>query len=336
MARPSSEFLLAWDSLSGSAQESGWRSIPIAAAGSIVLHAGRRFPGNEEALLAEFATTNILVAESLPDGKGFSVERADPHGDGKTWLALTRKDSGSLDLFTSMACDVVGALDVAADDGHNEPRCLRVFLGRVRAWQEFMRKGAQTLSPEAEIGLIGELSLLAALITSGVPPHIAVEGWVGPQDAFQDFEIGTGAMEVKSTISTIGFPARVGSLEQLDNSARQPLFLVGVRLKQTTLGRNLPDFVDSLRSLLNDEIQVHELFSNRLLAAAYFDAHANRYPRRFELCSTRVLEIVGEFPRMTHATVPMGITRATYDLDLDKIHGENIDLSSALKKLGVL
>jgi hypothetical protein len=336
MARPNSEFLLAWDSLSGSAQETGWRSIPIAAAGSIVLHAGRRFPGNEEALLAEFVTTNVPVAEKLPDGKGFSVERADPHGDGKTWLALTRKASGGLELFTSMACDVVGALDVAADDGFDEPRCLRVFLGRVRAWQEFMRKAAQTLSPEAEIGLIGELTLLASLIISGVPPHIAIEGWLGPLDAFQDFEIGTGAMEVKATISTIGFPARIGSLEQLDNSVRQPLFIVGIRLKQTSLGKNLPDFVDSVRSLLTDEVQAHDVFSNRLLAAAYFDAHADRYPRRFELCNTRVLEIVEGFPRMTHATVLIGITRATYDLDLDKIHAENVELTAALKKLGVL
>jgi hypothetical protein len=235
-----------------------------------------------------------------------------------------------------MACDVAGALDAATIETSDETRLLRVFLGRVRAWQEFMRKGAQALSPEAEIGLIGELSILSALIIAGLPAHVAAEGWVGPLDGIQDFEIGTGALEVKATISNVGFPARIGSLEQLDNSTRQPLYIVGARLRQTTLGKNLPDFIDATRSLISDDNQAQQLFSDRLISAGYFDAHADRYPRRFELAGMRVLEIVEGFPRMTHGTVPSGITRAVYDIDLDKVHGENIELAKALNKLGAL
>ena len=55
MARPIDEFLLAWNSLSGSAEQDGWRSIPVTPAGPCVLQAGRRFPGNEESLLAGFS-----------------------------------------------------------------------------------------------------------------------------------------------------------------------------------------------------------------------------------------------------------------------------------------
>jgi hypothetical protein len=336
MARPNKEFILAWNSLSGTAEETGWRSIPIRFAGPIAIHAGRRFPGNEEALLAGFAAASVPVAEKLPDGQGFSVERADPHGDGRTWLALTRKGFGSAELFTAMVCDVAGSLDAAVIETSDESRLLRVFLGRVRAWQEFMRKGAQALSPEAEIGLIGELSVLAALIIREVPAHLAVEGWVGPLDGVQDFQIGAGALEVKATISALGFPAHIGSLEQLDNSARQPLYLIGARLRQTVLGKSLPDFIDATRSLIQDDNQAQQLLSDRLISAGYCDAHADKYSRRFELAGLRVLEVAGDFPRMTHGTVPSGITRATYDIDLDKIQRENVDLAEALKKLGAL
>ena len=84
MARQSDEFVLAWSSLIGAAEGYGWRTIPITAAGVCVLSAGRRFPGSEEALLAGFSLAAVATAEKLPEGQGFSVERVDPHGDGKT------------------------------------------------------------------------------------------------------------------------------------------------------------------------------------------------------------------------------------------------------------
>ena len=64
MARQTDEFALAWHSLSGSAQEPGWRMIAIAPAGACMLSAGRRFPGNEEALLAGFSAATIGAAKT--------------------------------------------------------------------------------------------------------------------------------------------------------------------------------------------------------------------------------------------------------------------------------
>ena len=334
MARLNSDFEVAWSSLSGSAVAEGWRSISVGSAGPISLFAGRRFPGNVEALLAGFKSIVIPLAEQLPDGQGFSVERADPHGDGGTWLALSREESGSMELFAAMACDVASALDAAALETNDEARLLRIFLGRVRAWQEFMRKGARALGPEAEIGLIGELVILSSLIVGGLPAHIAVDSWLGPLDAVQDFEVGSGAIEVKCTISNVGFPARIGSLEQLDSAVRQPLYLAGVRLRQSSVGKNLPDFVDRAVSLVADDAQAFRVLSNRLVSSGYFSNHSDRYPRRFELAEIRVFEVTDEFPRMTHATVPVGVNRATYDIDLDKISVEVVDLATALKKLG--
>ncbi|MES2242110.1 MAG: PD-(D/E)XK motif protein [Pseudomonadota bacterium] len=336
MARPSKEFDLAWASLAGASAEQGWRTIRIDSAGSVRIHVGRRFPGNDEALLVCFSVARLTPGEKLPDGQGFSVERADPVGDGNTWLALTRKASGSVELFSAMACDVAGALDLAAAEGADEHRSLRVFLGRVRAWQEFMRKGATALSPEAEIGLIGELLTLAAIIDAGVPAHVAVASWVGPLDGVQDFEIGTGAMEVKTTIATVGFTARIGSLEQLDDAVLQPLFVVGAKLKQVASGKNLPLLVADLKAGLAEDSEATRLFSERLIAAGFFDSHADRYPRNFEPASLRAI-LVGEgFPRLIHGTVPQGITRANYDIDLDKSASGSLDLAAALKQLGAI
>lgn len=336
MARPSEEFLLAWSSLSGDDPAPGWQAISLPAAGPIKVQAGRRSPDNAEAILLGFPSVRLAPAEKLPEGQGFSVERADSDGTGQLRLALTHRGVGSVELFAAMACDVVGALDEAASAGVAESKLLRIFLGRVGAWQEFMRKGSQALSPEAEIGLVGELSLLRAIIDAGVPMAAAVESWVGPFDGVQDFELGTGALEVKATLSAAGFPARIGSLEQLDDSTRQPLFLAGARLRQTESGQSLPELVATMRDAVQGDAEATRLLSERLIAASYFDAHSDRYIRRFAPVDTRVVEVTDGFPRLTPGSVPLGVTRVTYDIDLDKASGASIPVTDALKRLGTI
>ena len=112
MARPSDELAVAWDSLAGTDDGSeGWRSVPVSGHGAVMLHAGRRFPGGAEALLARFGATALPAAIRLPEGAGFCIERANPRSDGVAWLALTRKREGSLELFSAMARDIADALD---------------------------------------------------------------------------------------------------------------------------------------------------------------------------------------------------------------------------------
>ncbi|MEO6829655.1 MAG: PD-(D/E)XK motif protein, partial [Acidobacteriaceae bacterium] len=93
---------MAWSSLNANEEASGWRTIAVTRAGPCRLAAGRHFPGKEEALLVGFSDVSIPTAEKLPDGGGFNVERVDPFGDGATWLALSRKASGNIELFLTM------------------------------------------------------------------------------------------------------------------------------------------------------------------------------------------------------------------------------------------
>lgn len=336
MARPNSEFLMAWSSLAAVDSEPGWQAIPLTPAGTLQVRAGRRSPDNAEAVLVGFHSARLPASDKLPEGQGFAVERADPDGSGKLWLALTKKSSGSEELFAAMACDVIGALDEAAAAGADDSKLLRLLVGRVGAWQEFMRKGTQALSYEAELGLIGELTLLCAIIDAGVSPELATELWVGPLDGIQDFELGTGALEVKTTLSTTGFPAKIGSLQQLDDGVRQPLFVVGLRLRQSSEGRNLSDAVDTIRSIVEDNPEARRILGERLLAAGYIDAHIDQYTRRFELAGMRIIEVSDGFPRLTSGNAPAGVIRAMYEIDLDKTPGENVGVEAALKKLGAI
>jgi hypothetical protein len=334
MARQIEEFTLAWNALSGMAKKEGWLGIAVAPAGPCILEVGRHFPGNEESLLVGFPNTNLLAAERLPEGMGFKISKADPYGDGKTWVSLTRKESGSPELFSNMVCDLAIVLDSFSDE--SEEFLLRGFLSRVRSWQEFMKKGGQALSLEEEVGLLGELTFLAMTLNAKLPTIVALESWVGPFGGIQDFELGIGAVEVKATLADQGFIAKISSLEQLNDAVRKPLFVAGVRFKQMHSGKSLPEVARELSAYLSEDAEAFRKFSERMLAAGFHDSQSERYARRFSFDEIRMLLVDEDFPRLTPTSVHKGIRRASYEIDLDRVAKKKIELSEVLQSLGVL
>lgn len=332
------ELLSAWRALAGSADTAeGWRTIPITLTESQRIHVGRYFPGNEEALLVGFTSANVPTAAQLPQGRGFMVSHVDlgSEANGKVWLALSRLPEGSLDMFTLMAIDIISTLNARGDV---PDECIfQLFLARIRAWQDFMRLGADmTLSPEAEVGLIGELVFLRDILKAGIPPVLVIESWVGPINGVQDFALGTGAVEVKTTISAVGFRANVASLEQLDDSARQPLFLAGVRLRLEASGMSLPEIIEDMRLLLLEDATARNSFDIKLLHAGYVDALSDRYRRSFSSVCTQIFRVAEGFPRLTKSAVPRQVMHACYELDIDGISTNNISMNAALEQLGVI
>lgn len=331
------ELLAAWRALAGNPGMEGWRTIAVAHGGPCRLLAGRHFPGNEEALLVEFASVRVPPVDQLPQGRGFLVTRADLGEDGtdRIWIALSRQSVGSLDLFSMMVDDVVSTLEGLRSAG--DERLFHIFLARIRAWQDFMHRGGDcVLGPEAEVGLFGELELLRDLVLAGLPATVAVEAWQGPLDGVQDFALGTGAIEVKATVSQGGFPATIGSLDQLDDSLTRPLFLAGVRLALSASGRTLPVQVGELRDLLREELTALVVFDSRLLHAGFLDAAAERYTRCFLRTGGKVLQVSDGFPRLTRANVAIEIRRARYEIDLDLVTTGDVGIELALRQLGVI
>ena len=333
MARPIEEFAVAWQALSGTGDGEGWRCIAVSPAGPCPVMAARRFPGNEEAMLAGFREVKVPAKGALPEGVGFEVACEDPHRDGTNWIALTKKDAGGEEMFSEMVCDVAGKMDSVSESG--EEAVMRAMLSRVWAWQEFMRKTPRGLSLEAEIGLAGELTLLSLLLNAGMHSRSVVESWLGPTGGIQDFEIGTGAIEVKATLSTSGFPAKIGSLEQLDDSVKSPLFLVGVRFVEAASGSPLGEMAREIGERLATDSGGDADFVDRLVAAGFPPAHFDRYTRRFSPVSIRLLEVSAGFPRIVLGDVAGAIRKVQYELDLEKVSGKELELKQVLERLGV-
>lgn len=331
------ELLTAWRALDGSSGHEGWRTIQITHACSCRFRAGRYFPGNVEALLVGFSSARVHPADQLPQGRGFIVSKSSLGSDDAnyTWVSLRRQNAGNLELFAMMADDVVTTLEGLR--AVNDNGLFDVFITRIRAWQEFMKRdGDGVLEPEAEVGLFGELELLQNLMSAGVSHLNVVDAWQGPMEGLHDFAFGNGAIEVKTTMSPNGFPATIGSLEQLDNLLVRPLYLVGIRLASNTSGETLPEKIGELRDLMRDAPVTLAILNSRLIHSGFIDAVANYYTRRFIKTDRRILEISTEFPRLTRENVPIQIRKVRYEIDLDLVNTMDIELDHILKQLGVI
>ncbi|MBF5005687.1 PD-(D/E)XK motif protein [Diaphorobacter caeni] len=333
MARPIEDIERAWAYLDQPpADGKGWRSIQISPSDGILVHAGRKFPERTEAMLIRFNQNPLKPNGQLPDGAGFTIEVVSQNDC--CWLALSRREHAMPEFFLAMVEDIVQALSSCTVS--EESQALTIFLRRVKAWQEFMRKGQSALSAEAEIGLFGELLVLRRILDEGKDTELTLESWIGPlRDGIQDFHLGTGAIEVKSTLALNGFPAKIGSLEQLDDAVRKPLFVGGVRLRNTTSGMSLPTLIETLRNRFRKELPGSQLFEEKLVSVGYLDMHAERYTRLFEAVETRFILVGADFPRFTSGASKVGIVNARYEIDLDKAVGEACDLAEVLKRLKV-
>lgn len=329
----------AWRALATTSQlEVGWRSIPLAYVPNGRLRAGRHFPENTEALLMSFVGISAPSAKSLPNGRGFDVCLLDAHSPkiGTIWIALCRRPEASLDLFSTMANDLAAVL--TPESGVTEQELLNLCLRRIRAWQDFMgRDASDILAPEEELGLFGELTILETLVNGGLRPDTAVNAWQGPEHGLQDFHIGHGAVEVKSSLSPRGFPARIASLDQLDDAIRQPLIIAAVRIKIESSGSTLPELALKCRNMVNGGESGVSEFDSKLVHAGYIYSSADRYRRRLSPIEIRFISLDEKFPRLTRQTVPLAITHSSYTVDIDMVSGAQIlSLNEALEKLGAL
>jgi hypothetical protein len=338
MALPSEQEQLsaAWRALSGVSDGTGWKVVEIRRDQNCSLRAGRQMSGNQESLVVGISGIRPDEVSHLPNARGFTVTRTDQLGDDGDclWFAVVHQPGTPLELFTLMAVDIVRLL---SQIGNQEGRLIySQLMARIRAWQDFMRRDSSgVLSLEEEVGLIGELLTLKDMLVCGIVAQDAVEAWAGPEDGLHDFLIGVGAVEVKTTTAQAGFIAEIGSLDQLDDSARKPLYVAGVRLAQTADGQSLPELCEEIASIIRQGSGPVASFMGRLLSAGYSPEMRDQYVRRLRCDEIGYRLVTAESPRLISATVPTAVRWVRYALNLDAIPVVASSFSEIAGNLGV-
>lgn len=313
-----------WDGLAGVSDGSGWQTLGIRPKARCAISAAIRHPELLEAVILDVVASSIPSTLELPEAHGFRVllERRSPGPKGQMLLILERKHGGGAELFGQMVEDVLDVTEAAP----SEESAARAFIGRIVAWKRFMHElRSAGLSDSEEIGLIGELVVLNALLDV-LPPAQAVQSWVGPEDGVQDFVYGQSAIEVKTTLGTKNI-VHISTLDQLDPSSLRQLRLIRVRTKPSDDGTTLPQWVDVVTGrcphVLSD-------LSNRLLSAGYSDLQRDHYTRRFVVDGLDAFAITEDFPSLRRTNAPAAVREANYLLDLGQAKQYKVPVEDAI------
>ena len=322
----------AWRALARQEAGEDWRFVHLTGIGTVSVEAGCHFPLGREALIVAFPGSWPVNPARLPEGKGFDVSCIEGQSifAGKTAIALVRRPEGSPDIFAIMVVDILRTLETAANSAGRD--VMETFLERVREWQAFMARTHRPLSSDAQIGLLGELWILRLLTDTSLGAG-ALDCWQGPLRAAQDFHVRGGAIEVKSTVRTGSFLARINSIEQLDGD-RAPIFLCAFRFEENTDGISLVDLVSELRERFG-LAGVQRGFEALLMVMGYLDEHAPLYNRTLALKDARTFRSEGDMPRLMRASLPAAIRSAAYVLDLDALEVPSIGIPELINQFGL-
>ncbi|GHG15558.1 PD-(D/E)XK motif protein [Streptomyces filamentosus] len=280
-----------------------------------------RFPGRERALV--IASAERLGDRQLVMANGLTCSFQEGH------VEVVAQPTTDTHIFCTLLADLVDHL------ARTSVGPAAAVVRRIASWQRVLGRGlGGVLTPEARIGLFGELLVMRDLILPACGRD-AVSSWRGPSAGVRDFAWGSWGLEVK-TASGDRKPlkCRIHGEEQLDDSSLDYLALVHQQVRSDQSGSTLCDLVDELRDNPGVAGQ-RAVFENCLVEAGWFDVHRSHYEgERWQLAARRCFRVTEEFPRLVPHLLPNGISGLSYDLDLGTCGQALVGEAEVLAELG--
>lgn len=276
-------------------------------------------------LLVEYQCTTWRPA-GLPSFRNILVK---DHRDSK--CLIIELASGELSEFFYKVC-----LDIIAVIQDVPPSIYRrVSILRLEKWSLFLRLSQHGMSVEAQKGLIGELLFLERLASQRYPIGSALAGWVGPENSPRDFCYGQTFIEVKSKKGSSNRSITVSSESQLDVGSSEELFLYVVELNRASSDNeasfSVSDVVTEVRGLLESPLLVAEL-DRKLSLVGYFDEDSYS-----DTCWTEgdsfYYRVEAGFPRIDSSDCMSGISKVSYQIDLDCCSEYQVDKERVLESM---
>ena len=262
----------------------------------------------------------LLRVKHQPDpirlGDAVSVEIGERPGPHEWAMVLTLQDSGLTRTFVDLCVDIASRSGAAP----TEESALGLFRQSLEDFQEllFARHGSE-FSLEQLRGLVAELCFALEIYAPAHGAHNALNGWVGPFGAPQDFRLPDGSLVEVKAIHTESRSIKISSPEQLDPSEDTALSLVTIGLEECDPNNpnsvSVPELITQFQVALSHNPELLEALDLRLKSLGI----SHTYPtlqKSFELTSRHHYQVAGAFPRIRQADVNLGIDHLKYEIRL--------------------
>ncbi len=252
--------------------------------------------------------------ENLPASRSIDIS-CRQRKDGRYTISLTLIEHEQEDVFIAMAADIIQFSKAPGAD-----EAIRKFIKRYNAWRQLLdHKHSALLSAEAQKGLIGELLFLKEKLEENMSPMDAVLGWVGPENADQDFSYTDGWHEIKTVGASASFVS-ISSVEQLDSDTEGELvvFRIDKCAPAQPEAFTLYKLVHVIYDLLAADPAAADCFTLKLGAVGYIDM--NGYDRQHYRFAFKQTYCVDEaFPRFRRESIQSEIVNVSYQISLPSI-----------------
>ena len=207
-----------------------------------------------------------------------------------------------------------------------ESKSLTVFCNKYLDWQKLLSKISKALNDEVQQGLVGELYFLKNFLMPTFGEKIAIDMWMGPLYAIQDFTGETIWYEVK-TLLRGKESISISSLEQLDTANSNGELIVITFEKTNEIDNeamSIIRMVESIEEVLEPVCLYN--FRKKLSNVGY---NSEAIDENFEEKFFRVLScdqylVNDKFPKITKMQVDSEIISARYELSLPALEAFKI------------
>jgi hypothetical protein len=204
----------------------------------------------------------------------------------------------------------------------------------IATWHSILARRVR-MSPQAEIGLFGELLVVRALIEAATASAAA---WRGGLSEEHDFGFGDADVEAKTT-SGDKRHHWIHGLTQLVQTGDTPLWLLSVQITRggDTQGQTLPELIDELLATTSGADR--RRIAQNLVTVGWDDDQGELFDERWRLRSApELFRVDADFPRLTPtllsgAGIDVGaLCQVFYEIDLSG-HEPSPDPPGVLAKI---
>lgn len=244
----------------------------------------------------------VVFADQWPSVLSCEVRDLRFDGTVSTFVDVRCDDSDLNAEFDDVVEDLIEAAENSAHPGS-------AVLSGLARWRRLFRAAfVRGLSPQARLGLFGELTLLSELIKA--EPGLPVDVWTGPFAGVHDFEAPNRCLEVKA-VGIDRVPVRINGIEQLDTHDDKRLELLLLTVVPDPSGITLSDLVERVRTKVVDTAE----FDRRLRRVGWHPVLTGTDQDSFVVAETFRIPVTDEVPRL----VPAGLVGGRLPDDLSDV-----------------
>jgi hypothetical protein len=239
--------------------------------------------------------------------------------DGQWGVSFALIDSKFEDIFSCFCDDIIeSSKDINKDNGAD------FIANRYAKWQDMLTKFKGDLLERSAIkGLVGELIFFKTYLVPLVGEELALDSWIGPAKADQDFVCPEIWYEIKSTVSG-SESVKISSIEQLDTQKIGEL--VVIYLDETSPsdseGISLNSIFESVHHSLSNE-ELKRKLKDLVLSLGYYPRSEYDKPV-FKFTEMARFLVDNNFPCLRRNNLPDAIINTIYVLSLSSISNSAI------------